>query len=155
MPTREGGVVSIGETNVDVSVCVLHIILSDVPVPIGGGLEAGHPNGMHAVLRGGFDIVKVLPLHEVERAAAVEVIRYGYPFAGVHRIFDLTVRFANRASDPWGRFFGRIVEHPEEVAVGANAMSWVVSANMPNMSWVVSANFIRLFVTFLVTQEEP
>ena len=98
--------------------------------------------------------MKVLPLHEVERAAAVEMIRYGYPFAGVHRIFDLTVRFANRASDPWGRFLGRIVKHSEEVAVGANAMSWVVSANMPNMSWVVSANFLRLFVTFLVTQEE-
>ena len=68
--TRGRGVVGIGETNV----CVLHVILSDVPVPIGGGLEAGHPNGMHAVLRGVFDIVKVLPLHEVERAAAVEMI---------------------------------------------------------------------------------
>ena len=49
------------------------------------------------------------------------MIRYGYPFAGVHRIFDLTVRFANRASDLWGRFLGRIVEHPEEVAVGVDA----------------------------------
>ncbi len=118
------------ETNVDVSVCVLHVILSDVPIPIGGGFEAGHPDGMHAVLRGGFDIVKVLPLHEVERAAAVEVIRYGYPFAGAQRIFDLTVRFANRASDLWGWFLGGIVKHPEEVAVGADAVSWVVSASL-------------------------
>ena len=69
---------------------------------------------MHAVLRGGFDIVKALPLHEVERAAAVEVIRYGYPFAGVHRIFDLTVRFANRASNPWRRFLDGIVKRPEK-----------------------------------------
>ena len=84
---------------------------------------------MHAVLRGGFDIVKVLPLHEVERTAAVEMIRYGYPFTGVHWIFDLTVRFTNHASDPWGRFLGGIVKHSEEVAVGANAMSWVVNAN--------------------------
>jgi len=62
--------------------------------------------------------VKVLPLHEVERAAAVEMIRYGYPFAGVHRIFDLTVRFANRVSDPWRRFLDGIVKRPEEIAVG-------------------------------------
>ena len=64
-------VVSIGETNVDVSVPVLHVILSDVPIPIGGGFEAGHPDGMHAIVCSGFDVVKVLPLHEVERATAV------------------------------------------------------------------------------------
>jgi hypothetical protein len=122
--TQRRGVVSIGETNVDFSVCVLHVILSDVPIPIDGGFEAGHPDGVHAILHGRFDVVKVLPLHEVERAtAAVEMIRYGYPFAGVNRIFDLTVRFANRASDPWRRFLGGIVKHPEEIAVGADAMS--------------------------------
>jgi len=38
---------------------------------------------MHAVLCSRFDVVKVLPLHEIERAATVEMIRYGYPFAGV------------------------------------------------------------------------
>ncbi len=61
--TRRRGVVSIGETNVNVSVYVLHVILSDVPVPIGGGFEAGHPDGMHAIVSSGFDVVKVLPLH--------------------------------------------------------------------------------------------
>ena len=90
--TRSRGIVSIGETNVDVSVCVLHVILSDVPIPIGGRLEARHPDGVHAILRGGFDIVKVLPLHEVERATAVEMIRYGYPSLGF--IGSLTSRYA-------------------------------------------------------------
>ena len=98
--TRRRGVVSIGETNVNVSVYVLRVILSDVPVPIGGGFEAGHPDGMHAIVSSGFDVVKVLPLHEVERATAVEMIRYGYPLVRVHWIFDLTVRLANRTSDP-------------------------------------------------------
>ncbi len=132
--TRGRGVVSIGETNVDVSVCVLHVILSDVPIPIGGGFKARHPDGVHAILYGGFDVVKVLPLHEVERATAVEMIRYGYPFAGVHRIFDLTVRFANRASDPWSRFLDGIVKHPEEITVGVDAMSWLVTASFTRVS---------------------
>ena len=98
--TRGRCVVSIGEANVDVSAYVLHVILSDFPIPIGGGFEAGHPDGMHAIRRSGFDVVKVLPLHEVERATAVEMIRYGYPLVRVHWIFDLTVRLANRSSDP-------------------------------------------------------
>jgi hypothetical protein len=55
---------------------------------------------MHAILSDGFDVVKVLPLHEVERATAVEMICYGYPFVRVHWIFDLTLRLANRTSDP-------------------------------------------------------
>ena len=55
---------------------------------------------MHAIRRSGFDVVKVLPLHEIERATAVEMIRYGYPLVRVHWIFDLTVRLANRTSDP-------------------------------------------------------
>ncbi len=76
---RRRSAVSIGETNVDVSVRVLHVILSDVPIPIGGKFEAEHSDGMHAILCSGFDVVKVLPLHEVERATAVEMIRYGYP----------------------------------------------------------------------------
>ena len=78
---------------------------------------------MHAILCGRFDVVKVLPLHEVERAAAVEMIRYGYPFVGVHWIFDLTLRFTNRPSDPWRGFLGGIVKRPEELAVGVDAMS--------------------------------
>ncbi len=61
------------------SVYVLHAILSDILIPIGGGLEAGHPDGMYAILCSRFDVVKVLPLHEVERATAIEMIRYGYP----------------------------------------------------------------------------
>ncbi len=74
------------------------------------------------------------------------MIRYGYPFAGVHRIFDLTVRFANRASDPWRRFLRGIVKHPEEIAVGADAMGWLVTSSLVRA---------RLFVAFFVTKEEP
>ena len=107
--TRRRGVVSIGEPNVNVSVYVLHVILSDIPIPIGGGLKAGHPDGMHAIVCSRFDIVKVLPLHEVERVTAVEMIRYGYPFVRVQWIFDLTVRFANCTSDPWRRLLDGIV----------------------------------------------
>ncbi len=36
-------------------------------------------DGMHAILCSRFDVVKVLPLHEVERATAVAMIRYGCP----------------------------------------------------------------------------
>ena len=64
---------------------------------------------MHAVLCCGFDIVKVLPLHEVERATAVKMIRYGYPFGRVRWIFDLSKRLANRTSNPCERFLGGIV----------------------------------------------
>jgi hypothetical protein len=64
---------------------------------------------MHAIVSGGLDVVKVLPLHEVERATAVEMIRYGYPFVRVQRIFDFTVRFANCTSDPWRRLLDGIV----------------------------------------------
>jgi hypothetical protein len=75
---------------------------------------------MHAILCRGFDVVKALPLHEVERAAAVEMIRYGYPFVRVHWIFDLTVRLTNRTSDPWRGFLGGIMKRPEEIAVGVD-----------------------------------
>jgi hypothetical protein len=75
---------------------ILNIVLSDVPIPIGCGFEAGHPDGMHAVLCSGLDVVKVLPLYEVKRATAVKVVRYGYPFVGIHRVFDFSIRFANR-----------------------------------------------------------
>ncbi len=54
--------------------------------------------------------MKVLPLHEVKRAAAVKVVRYGYPFVRIHQIFDFSIRFANRASDPQRSFFGGIVQ---------------------------------------------
>jgi hypothetical protein len=70
--------------------------------------------------------VKVLPLHEVERAAAVEMIRYSYPFVRVHWVFDLTVRFTNRASDPCGVFLDGIVKHPEEIAVCVDAVSGLI-----------------------------
>ena len=108
---------------------------------------------MHAVLCSRFDVVKVLPLHEIERAATVEMIRYGYPFARVRWVFSFAVRFANRTSDPCGEFLDGIVKRPEELAVCVDAVSWLIK----NMSWVVSANIVRvrLFVTFFVTQEEP
>ncbi len=85
---------------------------------------------MHAILCSGFDVVKVLPLHEVERAAAVEMIRYGYPFVRAHWIFDLTVRFTNRTSDPCGGFLGGIVKRPEEIAVGVDAVSGLIKTSL-------------------------
>ncbi len=101
-------------------------MLSDIPIPIGGGLETGYPDGMHAILCSWFDVVKVLPLHEVERAAAVEMISYGYPFVRVRWVFDLTVRFTNRTSDPCGGFLGGIVKRPEELAVCVDAVSGLI-----------------------------
>ncbi len=84
---------------------------------------------MHVVLCSGFDVVKVLPLHEVKRAAAVKMIRDGYPFVRVHWIFDFTVRLTNRASDPWRGFLGGIAKRPEEIAVGVDAMSGLITAS--------------------------
>jgi hypothetical protein len=84
---------------------------------------------MHAILCDRFDVVKVLPLYEVERATAVEMIRYGYPFARVHWILDFAVRLTNRTSDPWRRFLGGIVKCPEEIDVGVDAMSGLITAN--------------------------
>jgi hypothetical protein len=72
---------------------------------------------MHAILCSGFDDVKVLPLHEVERAAAVEMIRYGYPFVRVRWVFDLAVRFANCTSDPCEGFLDGVMKRSEEFAV--------------------------------------
>ena len=128
--TRGRGVVGIGETNVDVSVYVLHVILSDIPIPIGGRFEAGHPDGMHAIMCSGFDIVKVLSLHEIERATAVKMIRYGYPFIRVHWIFDFAVRLTDRTSDPLRGVIGGIVKGPEEIAVGVNAMSGLFTTSL-------------------------
>jgi hypothetical protein len=134
--TRRRGVVSISETNIDVSVYVLHVILSDVPIPIGGGLETGHPDGMHAIVCSRFDIVKVLPLHEVERTTAVEMIRNGYPFVRVQWIFDLTVRFANCTSDPWGRLFDVIMQRPEKIAVCVDAVSRLITDAGLGWDWL-------------------
>ncbi len=72
--------------------------------------------------------MKVLPLHEVERAATVEMIHYGYPFVRVQWIFDLTVSFANCTSDPWGRLLDGVVQRPEEIAVGIDAVSRLIPA---------------------------
>ncbi len=71
---------------------------------------------MHIILCSGFDVVKVLPLHEVERVTAVKVVRYGYPFVRIHRIFGFSIRFANCTSDPQRGFFGGIMQSLEEVA---------------------------------------
>ncbi len=120
--------------NVDVSVYVLHVILSDIPIPIGGRLETGHSDRMHAILCSGFDVVKVLPLHEVECAAAVEMIRYGYPFVRVRWVFDLAVRFANRTSDPCGGFLDGVMKVPEELAVCVNPICGVYTASFTRLS---------------------
>jgi hypothetical protein len=85
---------------------------------------------MHAILCSGFDVVKVLPLHEVGRAAAVEMIPYGYPFVRVHWIFDLTVHFTNRTSDPCEGFLGGIVKRPEEIAVCVDAVSELIKTSL-------------------------
>jgi hypothetical protein len=71
---------------------------------------------MHAILCSGLDVVNVLPLREVKRATAVKVVRYGYSFVRIHRIFDFSIRFANRTSDPQRSFFGGIVKRPKEIA---------------------------------------
>ena len=102
---------------------------------------------MHAIVSGGLDVVKVLPLHEVERATAVEMIRYGYPFVGVRWIFDFTVRLTNCTSDLRGGFLGGIVKRPEELAVGVDAMSGLITVSL---YW--GGGFL---VSLFVTQEEP
>ncbi len=101
---------------------------------------------MHAIPCSGFDVVKVLSLHEVERATAVKMIRYGYPFVRVHWIFDFTVRLTNCTSDLCGGFLGGIVKRPEELAVGVDAMSRFI---------IASLGWSRFFVSLFMTQEEP
>ncbi len=78
---------------------------------------------MHAILCSRLDVVKVLPLHEVKRATAVKVVRYGYPFVRIHRIFDFPKRFANRVSDPQRSFFGGIMKRPEEIVGCVDSMA--------------------------------
>ncbi len=85
---------------------------------------------MYAILCSGLDVVKVLPLHEVKRATAVKVVRYGYPFVRIHRIFDFSIRFANRASDPQRGFFGGTMQSPEEVAGCVDPMGGLVTAGV-------------------------
>ncbi len=85
---------------------------------------------MHAILCSGLDVVKVLPLHEVERATAVKVMRYGNPFVRIHRIFDFSICLANRASDPQRGFFGGIMQSPEEVASCVDPMGGLVTAGV-------------------------
>ena len=85
---------------------------------------------MHAIMCSGFDIVKVLSLHEIERATAVKMIRYGYPFVGVHWIFDFAVRLTDRTFDPLRGVIGGIVKGPEEIAVGVDAMSWLFTSSL-------------------------
>jgi hypothetical protein len=74
--------------------------------------------------------VKVLPLHEVKRATVVKVVRYGYPFIRIHRIFDFSIRFANRTSDPQRGFSGGIVKRPEEIADCVDRMSGLITAGV-------------------------
>ena len=130
--------------NVDVSINAFNVVLFDVPIPIGCGFKAGHPDGMHAVLFSGLDVVKVLPLHEVKRATAVKVVRYGNPFARIHRIFDFSIRFANRTSDPQRSFFGGIVQRLEEIV---QRLEEIASCVDP-MSGLYTASFTRLSKEF-------
>ncbi len=85
---------------------------------------------MHAILCNRFDVVKVLPLHEVERAAAVEMIRYGYPFVRVCWVFDLAVRFANRTSDPYGGFLDEVMKRSKELAVCVDTVSGLIKNSL-------------------------
>ncbi len=85
---------------------------------------------MHAILCSGFDVVKVLPLHEVKRATAVKVVRYGYPFVRIHRVLDFSICLANRASDSQWSFLGGIVQHPEEIAGCVDPMGGLVTAGV-------------------------
>ncbi len=101
---------------------------------------------MHAIPCSGFDVVKVLLLHEVERATAVEMIRYGYPFVRVHWIFNFTLRLTNCTSDLCGGFLGGIVKRPEELAVGVDTMSGFITAN---------STWSGFSVSLFMTQEEP
>ncbi len=73
--------------------------------------------------------MKVLPLHEVERATAVKMIRYGYPFGRVRWIFDFAKRLANRTSNPCKRLFGGIVQGPKEVASCVDPVSGFVTTS--------------------------
>ena len=98
---------------------------------------------MQAVLCCGFDIVKVLSLHEVERATAVKMIRYGYPFGRVHWIFDFSKRLADRTSDPRRRFFGGIVQGPKEVAGCVDPVGGLVTTSFRWRRFEI----IRCFVT--------
>jgi hypothetical protein len=102
--------------------------------------------GMHAVLCCRFDIVKVLPLHEVKRATAVKMMRYGYPFGRVRRIFDFPKHPANRTSNPQGRFFGGIEKGPEEVAACVDPVSGLVTTSFTLRRFAIPR--------FFVTQEE-
>ena len=94
------------------------------------------------------NIVKVLPLHEIERAATVEMIRYGYPFVRVRWVFDFAVRFANRTSDPCGGVLDGIVKRPEEIAVCADAVGGL-NRNSSRCNGFLSV------ALFFMTQEEP
>jgi hypothetical protein len=85
---------------------------------------------MHAILCSGLDVVKLLPLHEVERATAVKVVRYGNPFVRIHRIFDFSICLANRASDSQGSVLGGIVQSPEEIAGCVDPMGGLVTAGV-------------------------
>jgi hypothetical protein len=75
------------------------------------------------------------------------MIRNGYPFVRVQWIFDLTVRFANCTSDPWGRLVDVIVQRPEKIAVCVDAVSRLITDASLGWDW--------LFVSRCVTQEEP
>ncbi len=85
---------------------------------------------MHAILCSWFNVVKVLPLHEVKHATAVKVVRYGYPYIRIHRIFDFPIRFANRLLDPQRSFFGGIVKRPNKIAGCVDPMSGLITAGV-------------------------
>ena len=58
------------------------------------------------------------------------MIRYGYPFVRVHWIFYFPIRLANRTSDPRRGFVGGIVQGSEEITVGVDAMSGLITDSL-------------------------
>ena len=74
------------------------------------------------------------------------MIRYGYPFVGVHWIFDFAVRLTDRTFDPLRGVIGGIVKGPEEIAVGVDAMSRLITNSL---------GLDCFFVALFITQEEP
>ena len=73
-------------------------------------------------------------MHEVERAAAVEMIRYDYTFVRVRWVFDLAVSFANRTSDPCGGFLDGVMKRPEELAVCVDPICGLYTASFTRLS---------------------
>ncbi len=89
-----------------------------------------------------FDLVKILPLHEVQRATAVKMIRYGYPFGRVRWIFDFPKRLADRTSNPQRRFFSEIVKGQEEFVGCVDPVSELITASFNWRRFEIPRRFV-------------